>query len=172
MTDPILSGPPSAGSLLPAGGREQDQARALLLAQALAPGVKDVRVLTLAGPPASKSRPRFSQGRTYKSDADTAAEQATAWQLRRVFRQPWTGNLALGCVFFRPDRQRIDTDNMLKHVCDAGNGIAWGDDAQITATYAMVELDAAAPRTLLVITRHVSSLDRCGAPKPPRRKAR
>ncbi|WTW95462.1 RusA family crossover junction endodeoxyribonuclease [Streptomycetaceae bacterium NBC_01309] len=162
-----------AASLLPAGGRALDQDRAWLLAQALAPGAADVKVLTLPGPPASKARPRFAKGgATYKDRADAAAEQATAWRLRRNFPQPWSGNLALGVVFFRPDRQRIDADNMVKHICDAGNGIAWDDDAQITATYSVVELDPDDPRTLLVVTRHVSSLDRNPQPLRARRSRR
>ncbi|MFD4315068.1 RusA family crossover junction endodeoxyribonuclease [Streptomyces sp. NPDC058548] len=162
----------TAASLLPAGGPEWDPERARLLVRALAPGVKEATFLVLPGVPASKTRPRFSkEGRTYKTAEDTAAEQKTAWRLRQAFRQPLAGNLAVGCVFFRPDRQRIDADNMLKHICDAGNKIAWADDAQITATYAAVELDAQHPRTLVVVARHVSSLDRTDTPTP-RRKAR
>lgn len=165
----------AAGSLLPAGGRARDRERARLLAAALAPGAADVRVVVVGGEPASKARPRFTRdGRTYKTDRDTQAETRTGWELRRSFRQPWTGNLALGCIFFRPDRQRIDVDNMLKHVCDAGNGIAWVDDAQITAVYGVAELDVEDPRTVVVVARHVSSLDRSDvavALRPGRRKA-
>lgn len=166
---------PAGRSLLPAGGREQDRARARLMVQALAPGVgpQDVVVLTFSGDPASKTRPRFTkEGRAYKTAEDEQAEACTAWQLRRAFRQPLAGNLALGAVFFRASRQRIDVDNLLKHVCDAGNGIAWADDAQITAVYGVAELDAEHPRTLLVVARHASSLDRAPArPRAPRRKA-
>jgi Holliday junction resolvase RusA-like endonuclease len=144
------------------------------LAQALAPGVsaEDAVVLTIAGDPASKARPRFSKdGRAYKSAEDEQAEARTGWQLRRAFRQPWAGNLALGAVFFRSTRHRVDVDNLVKHVCDAGNGISWTDDAQITALYAVAELDPEHPRTLLVVTRHVSSLDRAPA-KPPAARRR
>ncbi|MFJ7592467.1 RusA family crossover junction endodeoxyribonuclease [Streptomyces sp. NPDC097617] len=153
-------GPVRAASLLPSGGREFDQERARLLAGALAPGVTEYEFLVMNGDPASKARPRFGNGRAYKTEADTAAETKTGWSLRRSFRQPWSGNLALACVFFRPDRQRIDVDNMVKHVADAGNGIAWLDDAQITAVYGVAELDVEHPRTLIVVARHVSSLDR------------
>lgn len=158
---PADVGTPTAASLLPAGGRDADRERARLIAAALAPGVQDYRVLVLDGVPHSKERPRFDkQGRAYKSPVDAAAEEKTAWKLRPAFRQPLTGNLAVGCVFFRPNRQRIDKDNLLKHVLDAGNGIAWVDDAQVTAGYQVIELDIENPRTLLVVTRHVSSMDR------------
>lgn len=163
---------PGGRSLLPPGGRDQDQARARLLAQALAPGASlgEAVVLTISGEPASKARPRFSRtGQTYKTAEDEQAEARTGWQLRRAFRQPWVGNLAFGAVFFRSSRQRIDVDNLVKHVADAGNGIAWADDAQITALYAVVELDAQYPRSLIVVTRHVSSLTRGRAPAAPAR---
>lgn len=39
---------------------------------------------------------------------------------------------------------------MFKHVCDAGNGILWLDDSQITAKYGGIELDRHRPRTILV----------------------
>ncbi|MFF4388517.1 RusA family crossover junction endodeoxyribonuclease [Streptomyces sp. NPDC001552] len=169
-------GPPrltaAAGRLLPAGGPDRDRERAGLLAQAIAPGAADVRVLVYDGPPASKARPRFTkEGGAYKSTKDRDAEQRTALRIKSAFPRPWTGNLALGCVFFRPDRQRVDVDNLLKHVCDAGNGIGWVDDEQITAVYGVAELDAARPRTLLVVARHLSSLDR-SEPSGPRRGAR
>ncbi|MEC3995242.1 RusA family crossover junction endodeoxyribonuclease [Actinacidiphila sp. DG2A-62] len=163
---------PTAASLLPAGGRELDQERARRLAAVLAPGVREYKVLVFDGDPAAKARPRFSKGgQVYKTDEDTAAEQRTAWHLRRSFRQPWTGNLALGCVLFRPNRQRIDTDNLIKHICDAGNGIGWIDDAQFTAKYGVLELDAEHPRTVVVVVRHVSSLDRFNVAAKPRRRA-
>jgi Holliday junction resolvase RusA-like endonuclease len=166
---------PAGRSLLPVGGRDQDRTRLRLLAQALAPevGRQDVVLLTLPGAPASKTRPRFTkEGRAYKTDADEQAEARTGWYLHRAFRQPWTGNLALGAVFFRPDRQRIDVDNLVKHICDAGNGISWVDDAQITALYAVAELDVEHPRTLLVVARHASSLDRAPSkPRPVRKRA-
>ncbi|MFF4292191.1 RusA family crossover junction endodeoxyribonuclease [Streptomyces vinaceus] len=166
-------GPPRmvapVGRLLPAGGNAADVDRVRLLADALAPGSADRKAFVIPGVPASKARPRFTKdGRPYKTDKDEEAEKATAWAIRRVFPRPWTGNLALGCVFFRPDRQRIDVDNMIKHVCDAGNKVGWIDDEQITAVYGVAELDAANPRTLVVVTRHVSSLDRSEKASPRR----
>jgi Holliday junction resolvase RusA-like endonuclease len=163
----------AAGSLLPAGGREHDVERARLLAGALSPDAATFTVLVLDGEPATKSRPRFNRnGRAYKADADTEAEARTGWQFRRAFRQPMVGNVAIGCVFFRPDRRQIDVDNMLKHVCDAANGIAWVDDAQITAVYGVAELDVEDPRTLVVVTKHRSSLDRAPAKKRTSRQGR
>jgi Holliday junction resolvase RusA-like endonuclease len=150
-------------TILPTGDRSLDRERAFRLMEVLAPGTSDAKIIVIPGEPPSKSRPRFtSKGKTYKPRADQDAEERTAWHVRAAFgaEPAWTGNVALGCVFFRPNRQRIDVDNMLKHVCDAANGIAWVDDSQVTAVYGVAELDAEHPRTVLVITRHESSLVR------------
>lgn len=114
---------------------------------------------TIPGAPWSKSRPRFARsGHTYTPKDDVDAETRTGAYLRRAVETPFTGNVALGCVFFRPNRQRIDTDNLIKHVCDAANGIVWADDSQCTAVMGMIELDVQNPRTLVVIGEHQSSL--------------
>lgn len=148
-------------SLLPAGGRDLDHERALRLAAVLAPDAGEIRWLVIAGEPASKARPRFTKtGKPYRTKEDVDAEARTAWNVRTMFKEPWTGNVGVGCVFFRPGQQRIDVDNMLKHVCDAANKIAWVDDSQITAIYGIAELDADNPRTILVFVRHESSLRR------------
>jgi Holliday junction resolvase RusA-like endonuclease len=136
-----------------------DSERMLRLCEAIAPQTGEMRSCTIPGEPASKARPRFTRtGKPYRTRENVDAEQHTAWHVRPLFPRPWTGNIALGCVFFRPDKQRIDVDNMLKHVCDAANGIAWVDDSQVTAVYGVAELDVERPRTLLVFARHSSTL--------------
>lgn len=149
----------TSGTILPDGGREQDTERARRLCEALAPGTGQMKMSIALGEPASKSRPRFTRnGRPYRTREDVDAEMRTALHLKNVFREPWTGNVALGCVFFRPNKQRIDVDNMLKHVCDAANGIAWVDDSQVTAVYGVAELDIENPRTIMVFAQHRSTL--------------
>jgi Holliday junction resolvase RusA-like endonuclease len=130
--------------------------------QLLAPGAAESWGTILLGEPHSKARPRFDKdGHAYKDPADAAAEEATKWRMRQFWRRgPLTGNVALGCIFFRSTRQEIDSDNMLKHVCDAGNGLLWLDDSQITAKYGGIELDTERPRTVLVMAPHVSTMQR------------
>ncbi|MEU1853649.1 RusA family crossover junction endodeoxyribonuclease [Streptomyces sp. NPDC019990] len=132
------------------------------LMQLLAPEAEQSWGTILLGEPHSKARPRFDpDGHAYKDPVDAAAEQATKWRMRQFWKRgPLTGNVALGCVFFRSTRQEIDSDNMLKHVCDAGNGLLWLDDSQITAKYGGIELDPANPRTILVMAPHVSTMQR------------
>jgi Holliday junction resolvase RusA-like endonuclease len=138
-----------------------DVQRALDLCAVLCPGTESMDYGTIHGAPPSKSRPRFGpNGHAYTSKESRIAERATAMQLRQIFNEPRTGNLAIGAVFFRPNRQRIDVDNMLKHLLDAAKGILWIDDSQVTAVLGIVELDSDSPRTLVMLGEHISTLDR------------
>lgn len=117
--------------------------------------------VVMPGAPYSKSRPRFMRnGRVYVKQADREAEVLTATHLRGLLKTPATGNVALVCIFYRPNKQRIDVDNMLKHVCDAANGILWIDDSQCTALLGIAELDEKNPRTVVALAPHVSTLTR------------
>ncbi|WP_280224962.1 RusA family crossover junction endodeoxyribonuclease [Nocardia farcinica] len=120
---------------------------------------ESMHMVTIPGAPWSKSRPRFSKrGHAYSKDDDRDAELRTATFIRRVVKQPYTGNVGLACVFYRPNRQRVDTDNLIKHVCDAANGVLWLDDSQCTAVMGVIELDAENPRTVIAVGQHRSTL--------------
>jgi Holliday junction resolvase RusA-like endonuclease len=124
------------------------------------------RVLTIPGTPWSKDRPRFAvrgSGKrqfvqTYSTKGDVTAEARTAGFLRRFFPDVMTGNVAMVAIFHRHDRQSIDADNLLKHVCDSANGVVWRDDSQATAVVGVVEYDPVDPRTVLAFAPHRSSM--------------
>lgn len=81
---------------------------------------------------------------------------------------PLDGNLALVALFFRDTRRRVDVDNLLKLVLDAGTDAGlWHDDSQITATAATISLDRLMPRTFVTLASCASTLDRT-ARKPAR----
>lgn len=157
-----------------------DLDRVMDLYSFMARGGPDERLLlvTIPGLPPTKARARVNTrtGRMYDPKENREAEKATAGWLRLALGDDgmFTGNVALACVFYRPTFQRIDTDNMLKHVCDAATGVVWKDDSQVTAIYGQTELDATDPRTVIVIGNHASTMTRgsddvvpcemCGAP--------
>lgn len=115
----------------------------------------------IKGDPWSKSRPRFTRtGRTYKPRDDQEAEQRLRWNLKANNARPFKGNVMLVCRFYRSNFQRIDTDNLLKHVCDSANGILWADDSQVTLTIGEIQLDPDNPRTVILAGNHQSSLTR------------
>lgn len=117
--------------------------------------------LAYDGEPHRKMRPKFARrGRhtvTYQPDEDVAAEARTARHIKKWITRKFTGNVALVATFYRSDRQVIDTDNLIKHVCDSGNGSAWDDDSQVTATCGFIELDGEYPRTAVLVARHLDT---------------
>lgn len=115
-------------------------------------------VLIFPGEPRSKARPRFNGSRVaYNSAEQKTHEAALSWRFRQAVKQPYDGNVALACIFFRSSRHRIDLDNCVKQICDAANKIVFHDDYQVTATVAVLDLDAEAPRTVVAIASHDSS---------------
>lgn len=141
--------------------RSDDYQRALQAITAFGCSPDKMSMLVIDGAPPSKARPRFGKGgRVHTSAESRAAEKRTRTMLRQAFKSPEKGNVSLVCIFFRPNRQRIDADNMLKHVCDAANGVIWEDDAQVTAITGLVELDEARPRTVICVAKHQSTMKR------------
>ncbi|OHU29059.1 RusA family crossover junction endodeoxyribonuclease [Mycobacteroides chelonae] len=139
---------------------DDERVRELLRALQITVGER-VQTLTVPGVPWSKKRPRFTRrGGAYHDPDDKQAEETTAVYLRATVRRPYTGNVALACVFYRPNRQRVDADNLLKHVCDAANGILWVDDSQCTGITAVIDLDRGEPRTVVAIAPHSSGMVR------------
>jgi Holliday junction resolvase RusA-like endonuclease len=125
--------------------------------------LSDVRLIDIPGKPHSKARPRFRHGsRAYADPKDRDAEKRTAAYLRLAMggAQPYPSNVGLVAVFFRPSRQVVDADNLLKHLCDSANGILWYDDCQATAKFGVIELDRQTPRTVVAIGRYESSMPR------------
>jgi len=112
----------------------------------------------IEGDPWSKSRPRFARGRAYQPRDDLAAEQALKYKLKASGAKMFPGNVMLVCRFYRGNYQRIDTDNLLKHVCDSANGILWKDDSQVTLVLGEVLYDPQRPRTIILAGNHASTL--------------
>lgn len=115
---------------------------------------------TVPGKPQGKARPRFSRGHTYTPEKTSAYETAIAWAYKDAARKarvrPYDGNVPIGISITavmpipksKPKYQREkmlagqilptvrpDWDNISKAVCDALNGIAYKDDAQIAKSH-------------------------------------
>jgi Holliday junction resolvase RusA-like endonuclease len=101
--------------------------------------------------PVAKGRPVFSgkSNTAYTPLATRHAEAELRWLIRKEFKEaPLTGALMINASFFfqrpksvsaktRPHHTvRPDIDNILKLLKDAGNGLLWQDDAQITVLMA------------------------------------
>jgi Holliday junction resolvase RusA-like endonuclease len=118
------------------------------------------------GPPQSKARPRWSpkNGRTYTPTETARAERSLAKRFERSFQgRTLEGNVAIAAVFYRPNHQRIDADNLMKLVLDSATKAGvWLDDSQVTAQASVVEVDADAPRTLIALGPTASTMNRTG----------
>lgn len=126
----------------------------------------------IEGVPPSKMRPRFNRktGSAFTPKESREAEKITKAHLQAVVDSageffsishvPFSGNVALGCVFFRPTLQRVDVDNMVKHVSDAATGVLWADDSQVTCVFARAEYDPTRPRSIIIAGDTESSLKR------------
>jgi len=96
-------------------------------------------------------------GQRYTPKRYAEHRDALAWALREGYvhggRGPLTVELGLWCTFARRTRRRVDIDNLAKAVMDAGNGIVWADDSQITLLLARVIIDHDLPHTEVVAYR-------------------
>ena len=111
----------------------------------------------LEGEPLPWPRARTGQqGQHYLPRAFSAHRDALAWKMREALIEDgsiFTGDVGLLLGFFRSTRRRVDIDNLLKAVMDAGNGTTWADDSQIVHIVANIRVEPAAPRTEIVAYR-------------------
>lgn len=117
------------------------------------------------GTPIPKARARWSprNNRWYTPGTTATAEEAIAWRFRQALgRRPrFSDTVAIVALFYVPTLQRKDTDNLMKLVMDAGNQAkVWRDDSQVIAQAVFLELDRAAPRTIVAVWPYLGTLTR------------
>lgn len=84
-----------------------------------------------------KQRPRLSHGKAYTPAKTQAYERLIALHARSVMSR-WDldtldGDLGMVAWFYRADKRRVDTDNLVKALKDSINGIVYHDDSQVIA---------------------------------------
>jgi Holliday junction resolvase RusA-like endonuclease len=127
---------------------------------------------TLAGEPQSKQRARRGKGRHVFTPASTVAREALILaafqnQVGKV-EMDATHAFQLRLVFYRYERTKRDTDNLIKLVQDALNGHAYADDSQVeVGTWTTIWVDTRAEAKTVVHLTNTGTLAR-----PPRRKAK
>ena len=72
-------------------------------------------------------------------------------------RTPYDGAVRLHIVLWLPDNRRRDVDNCAKSICDALNGIAYGDDSQIEELVVRRHVDHDRPRAEVTV-EHMESV--------------
>ena len=82
----------------------------------------------------------FSGNRAYRSQDYVIYRDSLAWLMKEQLGGTWdTRRYSFGIrmrLFLKGSR-KIDIDNLVKPVMDAGTGLIWGDDSQIIELYAV-----------------------------------
>lgn len=130
------------------------------VAELLTAGAGFTVTFTVPGTPVPKARPRWAadpetgEQRTYTPARTVNAEQAVRDCCTLALRgavPPTVGAWGVTAVFYLPDRRIRDSDNLLKLVKDALNGVTWADDAQVTADFVSLQLDPQRPRSVITV---------------------
>ena len=110
-------------------------------------------VFVVEGVPRPKARARRGAGgRWYTPQATKAYEDAVSMAARAAGAlEPLRGAVRLCVALWLPDRRRRDVDNCAKSICDALNGIAYGDDSQIEELVVRRHIDHDRPRAEVTI---------------------
>jgi len=111
--------------------------------------------LTIPGRPVPKGRPRVVRGRAYTPAKTKQAEEKIAWcALEKGIKPYKTGYVKVVCEFYFKGKGHGDLDNLLKLVCDSGNGIFYKDDRQIIWLRGAIFLHQEEEKTEIFIDRH------------------
>lgn len=117
----------------------------------------DTRYFLIPGEPTGKGRPKFSNGHAYTPEKTRIYEDAVRYYYQaQCHHDPFPKDCALCvtieaifglakgdsvkkrqaklCGLLNPTK-RVDADNIAKIICDALNGIAYHDDAQVTTLH-------------------------------------
>jgi len=118
------------------------------------------------GNPRPLQRPRLSRGRVYNPSSDDINKMKRI--LQQHVKKPLDGALDMHIAFYMPiakslpkkkqaEREnaphtsRPDLDNLIKLVCDAGNGILYHDDCQVVSLTA-TKCYGTDPQTTITVT--------------------
>lgn len=87
--------------------------------------------------PLPKQSTRFANGHTYTEKRITAWQEEVAIMAKEAMSgcDPHPGPVMIEVWFYRKDRTRVDTDNLIKAVKDGMNGIVWKDDSQVIESH-------------------------------------
>ncbi len=96
----------------------------------------------------------LSGARVYRKEAYTAYRDALGWLIKEQLGGEWdTHRYSFGtrARFFLSNRRKVDLDNLLKPIMDAGTRVVWADDSQVVEVYAVVLRDDPDPRVEVLI---------------------
>ena len=96
----------------------------------------------------------LSGNRFYRKTDYTIYRDALGWEIKERLGGQWDTrrySFGLRARFFLGNRRKVDIDNLLKPIMDAGTGIVWADDSQVAEVYAIVLREDPKPRVEFLI---------------------
>ena len=96
----------------------------------------------------------YSGNKLYRSQDYTAYRDGLGWLIKEQVGGLWdTHRYTFGvrARFFLHNKRKIDIDNLIKPVLDAGTHIVWADDSQVVELYSIVLRDDPEPRAEVLI---------------------
>jgi Holliday junction resolvase RusA-like endonuclease len=115
---------------------------------------KPLVVVVILGEPVAKARPRLStRGGVYTPLRTRHAEDRFVSYLKAEYPylKPYRGPCRLDVRFYLGTARRVDTDNLLKLVMDAGNKRIWCDDSQVRSIDVQTYPRSDDPRTEVAV---------------------
>jgi Holliday junction resolvase RusA-like endonuclease len=110
---------------------------------------KTMNILVLDGHPISTNHylVNTKMGRRYTPAKTRDFQKKVKEEANKIFKEPMEGDLVMGINYHFGDNRRRDVNNYDKVICDALNGIAYGDDSQIKQMVLTKFKDKENPRT-------------------------
>ena len=99
----------------------------------------------VSGTPVPKQSFKMGRNGGYTDTRVITWQDIVAYEAKRHFTEPLTGDVNEVMVFTRPNRRRVDCENLVKAVNDALNGIAFVDDSQVVHQDITKRFDRANP---------------------------
>lgn len=96
----------------------------------------------------------LSGSRFYRKDNYTSYRDALSWLIKEQLGGEWATHrytFGVRARFFLGNRRKIDLDNLVKPIMDAGTHIIWADDSQVVELYTIVLRDDPDPRIEVLI---------------------
>ena len=111
-------------------------------------------LIEFAGEPIPMPRAGRNERATYMPRGYMEYRDTLSWTIQAAMRKaghkhPFEDPLEVMATFVRSTRNRVDLDNLLKTVLDAGTGVVWTDDSQIFRSCAEKVLGAPVAGTTL-----------------------
>ncbi len=92
-----------------------------------------IRIKLKDTPPSTQHIYRHNGPRMYMTKEGQDCKEAYKWEIRSQYRgKPLTEPVSVIIELYWDDKRKRDVDNFNKLILDAGSGLLWKDDSQIT----------------------------------------